>query len=220
MNIGAIIQTWISVLTQPGEEIFEQQRSDPQANVTTAVIWIFAAGVIGAVLSFLGTLLSFQSTADLSDLIYSLDLPPEVAGQMETLLQRGVFTGLAGGAGLLGIVLTPVFFLIGVGILHLIATMLGGQGQFGTYAYLTATFRAPLTIAQSLLGFVPVLGACLAGILSVYALVLAYFATKVNYSLSGGRALVVVLVPVILLFLLMGCVLLFLIMGFAAIMSN
>ena len=86
--------------------------------------------------------------------------------------------------------------------------LLGGSGEYGRYAYLNATYTAPLTILAALLGVVPVLG-CLSFIFYIYQLVLTYYVTKVEHQLSSGRALIVVLTPVIFVLLLIACILFF-----------
>ena len=125
------------------------------------------------------------------------------------------------------ILLSPVFFLVSVGIYHYIATLLGGQGQVGRYAYLVATFGAPITILKALFGFLPLVGASGAAFLpgasvlivpiwrqafdlfvavgipvifSVYWLSLTYGATKVEHGLTGRRTFVSVVVSSLLVF--------------------
>ena len=105
---------------------------------------------------------------------------------------------------LTAIITVPLFFLIGVGIYHLIAKLLGGQGEFGRYAYLNAAYAAPLGIVASLLSLVP-FASCLTIFISIYQIVLAYFATKVEHRLTSGRALLTVLLPVIVVVGLMAC---------------
>ena len=93
-----------------------------------------------------------------------------------------------------------------MGIFHVTASILGGHGQYGRYAYLTATFSAPLVIVSSLLTFVPIAGSCLGLSLAIYQFVLAYFAIKVEYGLSQGRAIVAVVAPGLILLVLVGCI--------------
>ena len=134
-------------------------------------------------------------------------LPPEV----QTDLGGVVETGAAGGTAFdfASIILNPLFFIIAVGIYHIIAKLLGGNGQLGRYAYLYATFSAPLIIVSSILGFIPVLGGCLAALLAIYRLVLTYHATKIEYGLTEGRAIMVVLAPILAGLVLGACVIAF-----------
>jgi len=131
-------------------------------------------------------------------------LPPEVQAQMGPLL--GMATG---SLGFWSIIFVPVSFLIGTFVIHLIAKMLGGQGEYSRFAYLVATYQAPITMVSYILLIIPVLGGCIQSLLSIYGLVLSYFAIKVNYSLSSGKAIAVVLIPIILFFIIMICVVTF-----------
>ena len=129
MDFAQMIQTWIGVLTGPGEEVFEREQASPNATLTTALIWTVLAAVVAAVLGFIQSLLFASSAQGMMGMISQMDLPPESAAMFEQMMTGGLFAGLSGAGAFLGIILTPVFFLIGVGIIHLIANMLGGQGD-------------------------------------------------------------------------------------------
>lgn len=195
MDFAGMIQTWIRVLTGPGEETFEREQESPQATLTTALIWIVLAAVVTAVLSFVQSLLFASSARGMLGLVQQMNLPPESAVMIEQMMAGGLFAGLRGVGALMGIVITPIAFLIGVGIIHLLANVLGGRGDFGRYAFLAAAISAPISIVNAFLGFIPVVGGCVVFLLSIYSIVLNYFAIKVVYSLSSGRALVVILIP-------------------------
>lgn len=204
MNFGSMFQTWMKVLTRPGAEVFLAEREKPSATLTTGLVWIILAALVTALLGLLRTQLVASSLDGLAEVVDLM--PPELRGFMEMTLNNDSFASLISNVSLSSIIITPIFFIIGVGILHLVASVLGGRGQFGRYAYLNATFAAPLAMISSLLGFVPVVGGCLGGILTIYGWVLTYFATKVEYGLSDGRAIVVVLAPILAIFVLVLCV--------------
>ncbi len=200
MDFAAIFQTWVKVLTQPNEQTFESEKESPNATLQTALIWIVGAAVVTAILGFLqGLIFRGVATSSMQQFMDMADLPPETAQMMEMFTSGGAGAALSGAGGFLGIILAPLFFMLGVGIFHLIAKLLGGQGQFDKYAYLIAAFQAPISIATAVLAFVPVLGGCIGALISIYSLVLAYFATKVNYNLTSGKAIVVVILPVVVL---------------------
>jgi hypothetical protein len=205
MDFRSIFQTWVNVLTKPGVETFEAEGQKPSANLTTALVWIVLATVISALLGLLQARMFSSAMGGMEQALEAL--PADLRSQMDTLTDSGMLEGFMVGASLASIVVTPVAFLIWVGILHLSASVLGGKGMFGRFAYLNATFGAPLSVVSAVLGFVPGVGGCVAGILFLYQLVLVYFATKAEYRLSDGRAVVVVLAPLLLLILLVGCVL-------------
>lgn len=200
MDVNATLQSWINVLTHPGEATFAEEQTKPQANFTTAIIWMVITGVVTGVMGWL----SFNmlgGAGGMMAMIDQMNLPPELAEQMRQMFASGVM----GGAGFSAIITTPLFFFIGAAIFYLIGRVLGGSGDLGRYSYLLASFQAPIGILSALLNLVPVLGACLSTILALYSLVLTYFATKVGLNLSSGKAIAVILIPVILLILLAFC---------------
>ncbi|MCY4080422.1 MAG: Yip1 family protein [Caldilineaceae bacterium] len=202
MDIQLIFRTWVNALTQPGEEFFAAQRENASATLSTALKWIIAASIIAALLGALRSSI-FSSTMGGLDQFVDL-LPPEVQDEFGTDVETDASGGPA--FSFAYIILGPISFLIGVGIYHLIATILGGRGQYGRYSYLYSTFAAPLMIATSILGFIPVLGGCVSAILGIYQIVLAYYATKVEYNLSQGRAIIVVVAPILAGLLLAICI--------------
>jgi hypothetical protein len=198
MDFAGMIETWRRVLTQPGEPVFLEEKNRPQATLQTALIWMLIAGVVAAIFGFLQSVTGISS---IDAILSQADLPPEVAAQMAPFLGAAV-----GGAGFAAIITVPVFFLIGSFIYHLLATMFGGQGDYGKFAYLMSTYQAPIAIANSIISIIPFLGGCVAFLLTIYAYVETYFAVRANYGLPNGRALAVVLIPVALIFLIFFCV--------------
>jgi hypothetical protein len=207
MNFSDMWQTWLKATTSPNDATFAELRLKPEANITTAVIWMAIYGAVAAVVGIIGGLIFANTISSMMPgILEQLDLPPAEAAQAEQALRlfTGGGFGMAGFASLANIVLAPFFFLIGVGIYFLLARMLGGNGDFGRYAYLNAAFAAPLGILTALLSLAP-FASCISPLISIYALVLVYFATKAEHQLSGGRAIWVVLIPLIVAFVLFGC---------------
>ena len=201
MDFKSIFQTWVKVLTSPGEEVFVAEREKSSATLRTALVWVFLASVIAAILGVLQSLV-FSSAMGSMGQIARL-LPAELQGGFEEMSQTGATGGTFGSLAL--IIVGPIGFLIGVGIYHVTASILGGRGQYGRYAYLSATFNAPLLIVSSLLGFVPIAGSCISLALPIYQFVLAYFAIKAEYGLSQGRAIVAVVAPLLIVLIVVGC---------------
>ena len=198
MDFAGMFQTWIRVLTGPSEATFEREKESPNATLTTALIWTIIAAVVAAILGFVQSLIFASSAQGLMGMISQMDLPPESAAMIDQMMAGGLFAGMSGAGSLFGIFITPIVFLIVVGIVHLIATVLGGKGDFGRYAYLSAAIGAPVSIVNAFLGIIPVVGGCVVALLSIYSLILNYFAIKVAYSLTSGRAIVVILIPLII----------------------
>jgi hypothetical protein len=207
MDIGSWIQSWLNVTTRPGEPAFEEERAKPQADLSTAAIWIGLAALISGILSWIGASLfaaQFRAMGGLQGVLGQAGLPPDVLAQ----LPPGIpfMTPAVGVGGLIWAILSAIIgYLIFVGLLHLVARLLGGTGNFGKYAYLIAAFHAPITVVNALLGLVPFVGGCVGMLLTIYEIVLAYFATRVEHKLPQGKAIIVVLFPVILGLLVACC---------------
>jgi len=222
MNFAEMWQTWLKATTSPNDATFEELRLKPEANVTTAIIWMAIYGAVSAVIGVIsGLIFAGTINSTLPALLEQANLPPAEAAQAEQVLR--IFTGgglglATGFASLVNIVVVPLMFLIGVGIYFLLAKMLGGNGDFGRYAYLNAAFSAPLGILTTLLSLVPFAG-CISPLITIYSLVLVYFATKAEHQMSSGRAIWVVLIPVLVVLMLFGCFI-FSIIGLVASLQN
>jgi len=208
MNFSDMWQTWIKATTSPNDATFEELRLKPDANVTTAIIWMAIYGAVSAVIGIIsGLMFAGAMNTTVPAILQQANLSPEEAAQVEPILRAftgGGTLGIAGFASLTNIITVPLFFLISVGIYFLIAKVLGGTGDYGRYAYLNAAFSAPLGILTALLGMVPFVG-CITPLISIYSLVLLYFATKAEHQMSSGRAIWVVLIPVLFVIALMLC---------------
>ena len=207
MNFSELWQTWLKASTSPSDATFADLRQKPNANITTAVIWMAIYGAIAAIAGLVSSLI-FAGTVQgaLPSVLQQLDLSPEEMAQAEQAL-RFLPGNVAVGAGfssLANILWVPVWFLIGVGIYHLLAKLLGGTGEYGRLAYLSAAFSAPLGIVTTLLSLIPLAG-CVTPLIGIYTLVLSYFAVKVEHQLSSGRAIMVILIPALVLVVLAMC---------------
>jgi hypothetical protein len=196
MDFAGWIDTWRRVLTQPGEPVFEQEKVNPNGTLQTALIWMLIAGVVAAIFGFIAGAVGASSAAAMLE---QMDLPPEVMAQV------GPMMSMMTGGSVAAILTVPIFFLIGTFIMHLIAKMLGGQGEYATFAYLASTYQAPITIVSAILAVIPVVGGCVSALLGIYGYVLAYFAIKVNYNLTSGRAIAAILIPLVIIVLIIMC---------------
>ncbi|MBX3052218.1 MAG: YIP1 family protein [Caldilineaceae bacterium] len=220
MDFAGMIQTWIRVLSGPNEETFEREQASPNANLTTALIWTVIAALVTAILGFVQSMIFASSAQGMLGIVEQMDLPPESSAMINQMMAGGMFAGLSGAGAFLGVIITPIMFLIGVGFVHLLAKMLGGQGDFGRYAYLAAAIGAPVSILNAFLGFIPVVGGCVGFLLLIYSIVLNYFAIKVAYSLTSGRAIVVILIPILILVFAALCFTFVIAAAFAGVMAQ
>lgn len=223
MDFNAMFQTWIKVLTKPGEPTFEEERHSPNANLRTAIIWVVVAAAIAAVFSAIGAviggLLGFGSSSFMETIANQADLPPDVAAQMAAM-SAGSVEGGAVSAFCLTLIVTPIGFLIGSGIYFLVAKLFGGTGSFEEQTYLLAAVAAPLTIVSGVIGIVPILGGCISIIVSIYQLVLSYFAIKVSHNLTSGQAIGVIIIPVVVILACVICGVVAISVLFASAMSG
>jgi hypothetical protein len=208
MDFGAMFQTWMNVLTHPNEQTFIDEGSKPQATLSTAIIWIVIAAVIFAIFSIFRVLISAAigvGPGIFGELVRLLDLPPEVAAQLTQQAQAGVVSGIIGDfcGALIGL---PLAFLIGSGFYWLVARLLGGTGSYEQQTYLLGTFTAPLMIVNGILSIIPIAGGCIALLISIYTLVLTYFALKVSHAFTSGKAIATLLIPLLIGILLACCI--------------
>lgn len=208
MNFSAIFRTWINAVTQPNEEFYDNERRSPNATLGTAIIWIIIAAVISALIGAIGLFAGVSAlsrTGIFEEILSDPEMPAEARMILETMLSGGGMAGLAGASLIASIIFAPIGFFIGTGITHLIASLFGGQGNFGRFAYLIAAFQAPIMIVSSLLGLVPFFGDCISALLGIYSLVLVYFSIKTEHQLTQGKSIMVILFPIILVFALAAC---------------
>ena len=96
MDFAGMIQTWIGVLTGPGEATFEREQESPNATLSTALIWVVLAAVITGVLGFIQSLMFASSARGMMSFVEQMNLPPESAAMIRQMMAGGLFAGLGG----------------------------------------------------------------------------------------------------------------------------
>jgi hypothetical protein len=135
-------------------------------------------------------------------------LPPEQQRVFGDLLRN---TGT--GFGSLGyIIWIPIAFFIGMGIWFVSAKIFGGTGSFLDQSYAFMLYSVPIEGAAAILGIVPFLGGLAGFALTIYGFVLSIFAMMASQRLSGGRAVLAVFLPAIIVALLF-CALFFVVIA-------
>ena len=144
MDFNRMIQTWISVVTKPGEDVFREELDKPDANIGTALIWIIIGAIGLAIFSAIGSLVSGfigGSASIMQGLLNSSDIPPEVAAQL------AAYTAMSGvgvvGAFISGLFFAPIGFFIGALIYFAIAKLVGGSGNFEKHAFMRLALPRP-----------------------------------------------------------------------------
>lgn len=207
--MGNWLQTWINVLTKPSLGTFQAEAERPDANLTTAIIWMAIAGVVAALVALIQGMFARAQIAALGgfDAIFNqANLPPELVDQITNAANMAFSRGTGFGGAVWALIVAIVGFLIFVGVIHVVVKALGGQGDYGRYAYQVAAFYAPLSIVAALLGLIPLVGGCLGFILWIYELVLAVIATQAEYKVETAKAIIALVIAVIVFAVVFGCI--------------
>jgi len=184
-------EVWISAITRPSVETFEDFIRYPDATANRGYKWIFIAGLVASILGFFISLVITSLFGGGSSDAYSL-------------------TSLFGGSIFLIVCMAPLTAILGVvglmisaGITQFFAGALGGTGTYSKLAYAFAAYYAPLSIVTSLLSAVPYLN-LLALPLGVYSIVLNVIANKAVNQFSWGKAIASSVVIIGLILALVG----------------
>lgn len=198
----SFFQVMLKAYTGPSSANFHSLARNPGASAGTAYLWIAIAAVISSVISTLMFQIfpayQFQDLIDQfgGDLGRTFELVPRSDG-------LSIITSLV-----CGVPLAAIFGIIGFaiisGLLHLIATLLGGKGDYGRLAYLLAAVSVPFSLFSSLIAPIPYLG-CLTFLLSLYIIVLEVLAIDGVHQFGVGKAIITLLIPLAAIFLLAFC---------------
>lgn len=167
---------YLKVLTRPGAMTFAEE----MGKASWDIVWVqlIAIAIISAILIYFASLISPA---------YNLPSSSPIGDATLHAIVAGVSLGF--------IILIPLFFFIGQGIIFGLAKAFGGQGRFVVQSYTTLLYYVPIGIFTSIVGLIPFIG--IIGVLAagVYEIVLSIFAIMAVHRLSGGRASAVVFIP-------------------------
>jgi hypothetical protein len=183
------LQTWGLALL-PSADNYTLIAMDPRVSLGRAYLWLGVTTLIGGIIS---TLVSVGV-----DLVLGPSKNPVLAslGAGSPTLQ-GTLNGLLFGVPIQTIV-TLVGITLAIGLCQFVSHALGGRGSFTQLFYAFAAFFAPLTLINSLIGSLPLVGV-LVVLIALYGLVLNFIAVKTVHQFSGFRAFLAgVVVPVVL----------------------
>jgi hypothetical protein len=186
---GELPGLWTKVL-QMSEEFFTLEA--PRASGSNTIISLIILAVITAILTAISSvILGGAQMAFLPE-----EYRETLGATMGSSLVGSLCTGLFG---------TVIGFYLGNGLIYLIARAFGGTGDFGTQAYLQSLFTVPLGIVGAVINLIPCVGCIAALALGIYQIVLSVRVIKVTHRLEQGKAVAVVLIPMVVLFLLVLC---------------
>jgi hypothetical protein len=203
--ISQLPNQYIKVLTKPSAFTFATE----MGKASWDILWVqlIALAVITGILEYLRTVISGA--------VFNPNTTSDMNAQF-----MGMIQAFAVGASFGSIIIIPISFFIGQGIIYLLAKAFGGSGTFLQQGYTYLLISVPIGIISSALGLVPFLGGLAAFGLGIYGIVLQVFSLMAVHRLSGGKATAVVLIPIAVLFVLViiGFIILFIII--AAAMHN
>ena len=182
------VNLWKEVLTNPAETFKKEEKN---VNLTEGIKQLIVAGVIAGVFYGISAALALNSAG---------------------MLMMGKPMMGAGAMGFIGALIgTPITTLIGwfvfSAILYVIAKLLKGQGTFDTHMYFIALLYSPIVIIQGILSIIPIVGAALGVLVSLYGLYLLTIAIKQAHKVSTEKAVLIWLIPVIVIALILGAML-------------
>jgi hypothetical protein len=119
-------------------------------------------------------------------LIMSVGLATVIAAVLGLI--GGLFTHNMVGSFVGSLIFTPVGFLVGQGIIYLIAKMVGGNGSYMEQAWVMSTFWAPILVLTN----IPIIGGIIGLIAWIYSLYLTYLALQPTHRMDSTKALTVV----------------------------
>lgn len=186
LPLGEAIQQlprqYIKVTTKPSPLPFAEEKG----KASWDIIWIQLLGyaIISAILGYLSSLVTPIST--------SLG----ALGTRNPYTSEAAVQAITAASSFGSIIIVPLFFFIGQGILYLIAKAFKGEGSFLQQCYTALLFTVPLGILSGLLRFIPILGSLAIFAIGIYQIVLAVFSLMAVHRLSGGKATAVVLLPI------------------------
>ena len=91
-----------------------------------------------------------------------------------------------------------------MGIVYLLARNFGGQGTFLQQCHSSLQIQVPLGILSKLLALIPGIGRILNSVLSLYGIGVQVVVIMAVHRLSRGKALTVLLIPVVGIAMLTG----------------
>lgn len=190
-------QVWQKAITEPSQQTYWQLISPPTSTFSRGFGWIVISTLFSTGVTFILQLLWFAFT----DEYFTTGVEFYPNQWRELTLGFLIFSSVA------GIFISLIGFLIVAGIIHVVASIMGEEGQFDKLVYGLAMFIAPIGIINSIVQVIPCLGSLIQLFLALYSLLLATFAVKVIYNLDWTRAIIAVVSPIAPFILFFCCVL-------------
>jgi hypothetical protein len=186
--ISQLPNQYIKVLTKPSAFTFASEMG--KANWDIVWVQLIASAIITGFLGYIRTFIPGT--------LFTYNYSSSESALSSSVLQTMALTS----ASLASLIIIPVSFFIGQGIVYLLAKAFGGTGTFLRQGYTYLLISVPLGIISSALGLIPFLGGVAAFGLGIYGIILQIFSLMAVHRLSGGKATAVVLIPIAILIVL------------------
>jgi uncharacterized membrane protein YjgN (DUF898 family) len=195
----SFLDAMLKAVTNPTQATYRSLAQDPTATAGKGFLWVGIAAAVSSLISVL-MLQVFKFNP-------LLDVLSQYSGEEWTMPVRTNFgsTILSLLCGIpVAAVVAVIVLAIAVGLLHLVARLLGGTGDYGKLVYMIALISVPFSLVSSILAPIPYVG-CLSFLITIYVLVLEVQAINAVHQFGIGKAVLTLVVPLIAACLVLAC---------------
>lgn len=185
------LDIWGYALTKPATATFTEILQDPKAK-SSPYLWVGLASLLGYIIAAL-----LQS-------LFGSNTLGAVSEQLGSQVNTGSAFATICCAPVSALIAVAVFALV-VGIYHLVAKMFQGQGTFSQLAFAMSSFQVPLTVISAIIAAIPYVN-LLTFPVAIYNLILTILAVKATHQFSTGKAVAVVVIPVVVILAILGVI--------------
>jgi hypothetical protein len=187
-------QVWWQAVSTQSVAGYASIFDDPEAGAGRAFEWVaYTSALVGLLQPLL-----FLTNPQMAEL--------RAMPEFQEIISGANFILVLAVIGLVMAVVTPILSVIGLAFngwfYNLLAILFGGKGTFGRTVYALASYLAPVSLANSILFIIPIVGPLLATPIVIYSIILNVRALMAAHDLPFGRALGVMLLPGLVFFVL------------------
>lgn len=186
----SFFDVWLTALTSGKEREYQALLLDPHATQGRAYEWMAYIGLLSGLL---------LPVAVLTNGVLNQPEFQQILGTVDPTM----FLVILGGTGaILSCISAVLGLMINGGVQFLIAKALGGGGTYTRTVYALGAYLAPITLISMIISVIPLVN-CLSIVISIYSIVLNVRALKAAHYMDTTRALMVVFLPGILIFIIL-----------------
>ncbi|MCB9437205.1 MAG: YIP1 family protein [Anaerolineales bacterium] len=197
-------EVWMMATTQPSVATFQKIIRDPKASLDRAFSWIAGVSVFSAILGIIGQVIWTAILGSSNYYNYS-SFYANNSTSNNVMFNPSFSAGYSLGSSIcclpFQIIVTLIMLVIMVGISHITARVLGGNGVFEKSFYAFAAAYAPLMLVTSVVNLVPILGTCIGFFILLYVAYVVTIAMKAVHNIGWGEAFISAIAPIMLFFM-------------------